>query len=293
MHSKSRLFLIIITVFVPIAGMAKVSLITNRSGQEWTYTAKNEYACPVQVLLRYTNENGNEEIIHHVIPAYSEQIVLILSNKNLPTFRFAYELGDPFLEPEDVEYWLPLAPGQVVRVTQGYKTRFSHKGKNAYSIDFALAIGTPVYAARDGVVVLVKDNSRWGGNRKAYRGLANYIVIYHNDGTFAHYVHLKYKGSVVKPGDRVLAGQLIGYSGNTGWTKGPHLHFMVTRTGYMDRFSIPTKFYSSTGPLTNLVAKNFYAVEHPSVNIAILPHTNTNSLALDAMGEDEGDVGAP
>ncbi|MCX7882098.1 MAG: M23 family metallopeptidase [Brevinematales bacterium] len=291
MHSKS--FLIRVMILFPLLSFAKVSLITNKNGNEWTYIVKNAYACPIQVLFRYTNTTGNEEIIHHVIPAYSEQIVFSISNRTLPSFRFTYELGDPFLEPEDVEYWLPLPPGEFVRVTQGYHTRFSHKGKNAYSIDFALAIGTPVYAARDGVVVIVKDNSRRGGNRKAYRGMANYIVIYHSDGTFAHYVHLKYKGAVVKPGDRVEAGQLIGYSGNTGWTKGPHLHFMVTRAGYMDRFSIPTRFYSSEGPLTNLIARNFYLVEHPSSTVVLLPSTNTNSLAAEAMGEDEGDVGAP
>ncbi|MFN3660747.1 MAG: M23 family metallopeptidase, partial [Brevinematales bacterium] len=145
---------------MPLISVARVTIMTNQRGYEWTYIARNEFACPIQVLLRYTNENKNEEMVHHVIPPYSEQIVLIISNRNTPSLRFAYELGNPFSEPEDVEYWLPLAPGQVVRVTQGYKTRFSHKGKNAYSIDFALSIGTPVYAARDGVVVLVKDNSR-------------------------------------------------------------------------------------------------------------------------------------
>ncbi len=280
-------------VCIPLFGFSQVKLMTNRIGNEWVFTVTNSFACPVQVQLLFTNAKGEREALHLVVPAYSEQVVLSLTNKMAPVFRFSYELGDPFVEPEDVEYWLPLAPGQVVRVTQGYNTRFSHKGKNAYSIDFALAIGTPVYAARDGVVVMTKSNGVRGGNRKAYRGHANYVIIYHNDGTFAHYVHLKYRGVVVKPGDVVRAGQLIGYSGNTGWTKGPHLHFMVTRAGYMDRFSIPTRFYTSGGSLSNLVAKRFYLVEHPAVQIASEYVTNTNSLALDAIGEDEGDVGAP
>jgi len=286
-------FLVFLGIVLPLAGFTQVTLITNMTNQEWVYIASNHFACPVQVLVRYTNQNGNEEILHHIIPAYTEQTILILSNTTPPLFRFAYELGDPFIEPEQVEYYLPVAPGQMVRVTQGYNTRFSHKGKNAYSIDFALSIGSPVYAARDGVVVMVKDNSRRGGNRKAYRGMANSIIIYHNDGTFAHYVHLKYKGSVVKPGDRVVAGQLIGYSGNTGWTRGPHLHFMVTRAGYMERFSIPTVFYSSSGPLSNLVARHFYLVEHPSSSTMVATVPTTNSQAIQAIGEDESDVGAP
>ncbi|WP_271436492.1 M23 family metallopeptidase [Thermospira aquatica] len=285
--------LVLFLAWLPLGVFAQVKLITNRVGNEWIFTVTNAFACPVQVQLMFSNQNGEKEAVHLVVPAYSEQVVLSLTNTKNPLFRFSYELGDPFVEPKDVEYWLPLAPGQLVRVTQGYNTRFSHKGKNAYSIDFALAIGTPVYAARDGVVVMTKSNGVRGGNRKAYRRHANYVIIYHNDGTFAHYVHLKYKGVVVKPGDYVRAGQLIGYSGNTGWTRGPHLHFMVTRSGYMDRLSIPTRFYASSGSLSNLVAREFYLVEHPTSQIAHVTVTNTNSVDLDAIGEDEGDVGAP
>lgn len=289
-----RVFAILaLIIFIPSFSLANITIFTNNINQEWIYTVRNTFPCPAQILLTYTNKQGKEEIIHHVIAAYSEQIVFSISNKTTPSFRFRYELGDPFVQPEDVEYWLPVPPGQVVRITQGYNSRFSHKGKNAYSIDFALSIGTPVYAARGGVVVMVKKDSRVGGNRKAYRGRANYIIIYHNDGTFAHYVHLKHNGVVVKPGDKVVAGQLIGYSGNTGWTKGPHLHFMVTKAYYMDRSSIPTRFYSSSGSLTNLVARQFYLVEHPTMTIASSYLTNTNSIALDAIGEDEDEVGAP
>ena len=55
----------------------------------------------------------------------------------------------------------------------------------------------------------------------------NKILILHNDGTFADYSHLKYNGAVVKKGEVVKKGQLIGYSGETGFSSGPHLHFAV------------------------------------------------------------------
>jgi murein DD-endopeptidase MepM/ murein hydrolase activator NlpD len=53
------------------------------------------------------------------------------------------------------------------------------------------------------------------------------ISVLQVDGTYAEYLHLRHGGTVVKPGDRVVAGQLIGYSGNTGWSSTPHIHFHV------------------------------------------------------------------
>lgn len=55
----------------------------------------------------------------------------------------------------------------------------------------------------------------------------NEIIILHSDGTLAEYVHLNKNGAVVKIGDEVVQGQHIGFSGNTDWSKGPHLHFSV------------------------------------------------------------------
>jgi len=58
----------------------------------------------------------------------------------------------------------------------------------------------------------------------------NHIFLRYEDGTYGYLAHLKYKGVVVKAGDAVVAGQLIGYSGNTGFSRGPHLHVMVNRS---------------------------------------------------------------
>jgi murein DD-endopeptidase MepM/ murein hydrolase activator NlpD len=121
---------------------------------------------------------------------------------------------------------------------------FSHKNKAA--LDFDVPEGTPVYAAREGVVYAHKDNSNEGGpftNEKK----ANYIIIKHNDGSFGCYWHLKQKGVVVKKGF-VSKGQLIGYSGKTGFTLLPHLHFAVkSKLNYdMDSF-VKTKFRTTKG----------------------------------------------
>ena len=83
-------------------------------------------------------------------------------------------------------------------------------------------VGQTVCAMRDGIVVGVKQDSNRGGRNKKYYNDANYILIYYEDGAFTQYVHLKYKGSLVKIVDKVKKGQPIGYSGNTGFSTDPH-----------------------------------------------------------------------
>jgi murein DD-endopeptidase MepM/ murein hydrolase activator NlpD len=73
----------------------------------------------------------------------------------------------------------------------------------------------------------VKDDSNTGGPDLKFRDLSNHIVIKHEDGTYAEYQHLKLHGVLVKPSQQVSKNQRIGYSGNTGSTAGPHLHFCV------------------------------------------------------------------
>ena len=85
---------------------------------------------------------------------------------------------------------------------------------------------------------------------KKYRNDANFIIIAHKDGTFAQYVHLKKNGVLVSKNDTVKKEQVIDYSGNTGMSTEPHLHFAVykpTKNGlvsipYILNF-IPTKRY--------------------------------------------------
>jgi murein DD-endopeptidase MepM/ murein hydrolase activator NlpD len=85
-----------------------------------------------------------------------------------------------------------------------------------------------VYAARDGTVVKVIDWFSKQGEEELINA-ANKIIIAHSDGTLASYVHLDYKGSFVKEGEFVERGEKIGISGLTGYTRGPHLHFVVRK----------------------------------------------------------------
>jgi murein DD-endopeptidase MepM/ murein hydrolase activator NlpD len=140
-------------------------------------------------------------------------------------------------------YVLPYPSGQSFPVSQGFHGKYSHTGGDCYSIDFKMPEGSPVHAARAGTVVGVKEDSTQGGGNKKYEWDANYILIRHSDGTLGHYVHLQKGGVKVNVGDLVTAGQHIGFSGNTGHSTGPHLHFAVFKAqSGKQRETIPVKF---------------------------------------------------
>jgi len=146
-------------------------------------------------------------------------------------YQFGYYFGDPYsCRPElNYLYRLPFKKGYKYRLSQGYNGKFSHKSTpSKYALDFQLEIDEPVHAAREGIVVKTEDHHTEHGG-KAYRYKANRIIILHSDGTTASYVHLKPKGVLVTEGDFVIKGQHIGYSGLTGYTRGPHLHFVVRK----------------------------------------------------------------
>ena len=157
-------------------------------------------------------------------------------------------------------YQLPFAVGRSYAVLQGFGSRFSHTGREAYAVDFNMRTGTPVHAARGGVVARVVERHNRGCWEQGCGRYANFIVILHSDDTTGEYYHLKHRGAVVEPGDRVEQGQLIGYSGNTGHTTMPHLHFAVYRAASWGRTqSIPFKFNTRDGVISRPRAGRRYA----------------------------------
>ncbi|WP_105169568.1 M23 family metallopeptidase [Pseudoalteromonas sp. T1lg23B] len=136
---------------------------------------------------------------------------------------------DAFPAQEDSNYVLPYQTGETYKVlvsTGHYRTE--NQGVGLYAIDFVIPIGSKIVAARDGEVVSLREIYQ------DYNGedlKENYIFIRHDDGTIARYFHLTHKGVLVNEGDKVKAGEVIGLSGNTGQSGGPHLHFDVQKCG--------------------------------------------------------------
>jgi murein DD-endopeptidase MepM/ murein hydrolase activator NlpD len=146
---------------------------------------------------------------------------------------------------DNYTYTLPFEKGTKHKIVQGYGGLFSHK--NIAALDFEMPEGTAIYSTREGTILHYKDDSDEGGPFAKYKNKANYIIVKHADGSFGCYWHLKKDGVVIKIG-AVSKGQLIGYSGATGFTLRPHLHFSVKRElNYeMDSF-VQTKFETTNG----------------------------------------------
>ena len=204
-------------------------------------------------------------------PGQGKQLLFRLKVENPRASRaysiqYSYSRGDPNTAEhnDNALYLFPYEHGTKHRVTQGFHGRYTHSGQNEYAVDFEMDVGTPVHAARSGLVVEVTENRSTSSTSTRYEQLANRVLVYHKDGSFANYAHLKRNGAAVEAGQRVKAGELIGYSGNTGQSSGPHLHFdvrMPQKNGAMQ--SIPFRFRGEDGKGVKPTLNGVYYSYHP------------------------------
>jgi murein DD-endopeptidase MepM/ murein hydrolase activator NlpD len=182
------------------------------------------------------------------------------------TTRVVPGLGPDTRHLDEFLYLLPFEHGKKYRVGQGYFGSATHNKPNPYAIDFKMDIGSVVCAARGGTVVEVKQDSNSGGPGAEFSQYANFVTIFHNDGTFGNYAHLKQGGGLVKKGQAVKAGQPIGLSGDTGQSSGPHLHFDVfIYNAKGESRNLPVKFMGhQQNVLTKLTEGQYYYALHPN-----------------------------
>jgi len=121
----------------------------------------------------------------------------------------------PAIQPVANKQLIALASGFGWRIHPIYKVKKMHTG-----IDFAAAIGTPIYATADGTIDKVDVS---------FSGYGKVIEIDHGFGYRSRYAHMH--GFAVRQGQKVKRGDLIGYVGNTGLSTAPHLHYEVFVNG--------------------------------------------------------------
>jgi murein DD-endopeptidase MepM/ murein hydrolase activator NlpD len=255
-----------------------VKVYTRDSGEgAYEILADNAYIIPVWVRIEFSSLVNMEASaalpFGGLVPARSKEVSLFrlqsVSGKGRRGYKMtvSYAKADPgeARPDESVLYLFPFAHGTKHRVTQGYNGAFTHQGlENQYALDFDLDTGTPVFAARGGLVFDVKKNSNRGGPSTAYNRDANYISVLHEDGTIGNYIHLRQNGALVSPGDQVAAGQHIGYSGNTGVSSGPHLHFDVQKPSFDAKMhSLPVRFLGYDGKAVEAEEDGYYYARHP------------------------------
>ena len=235
-----------------------VQIVEQREGETVTLTAKLTNAIDVTMTLSADLENLAPSIpLPATIDSDGKTDVPLLTfqvvDRKKP-YRYGYRLewkpgGRPKGTATAFAYALPYKDGPR-RVRQGFLGRFSHYmgSQDEYAIDWSMPIGTKVYASRAGTVAAFRSDVDEGGPDPKYKSDYNYIVIRHDDGTYAEYLHIDSDGVKVHAGDKVSQGQFIGLSGNTGYTSEPHLHFAVfnTVTGHI-RKTIPIEFMLPSG----------------------------------------------
>ncbi|AEA82396.1 M24/M37 family peptidase [Streptococcus pneumoniae] len=234
----------------------QVKLETRKHDAGETLLVRNDLFAPVDIELKLENvENAvgaPTKPIRWVLPPRSQIRLATLAPRDASkplkyTPKLRHALGDPRLIPKPYKYPLPWRGGPF-RLTQGANGQYSHfTPKGRYAVDIAMPEGTPIVAARGGMVVKIENEQSGRGNNPA----GNFVRILHDDGTMGVYLHLM-KGSVaVREGQRVETGTRIARSGNTGNSTGPHLHFVVQRNVGLAIESIPFDFSQPVNSLPN------------------------------------------
>lgn len=182
----------------------KDKLLQETKGKE------SEYKKIVQTLQQQVEQINNE------IREYESQLKFLLNPQSLPPAG-ASVLGWPVKDVVVTQMF-----GRTVDAKRLYLSG-SHSG-----VDFRAAVGTPLYSVGDGIIEGVGDTDLTCP--KASFG--KWIFIRHNNGLSTAYGHLS-KINVVA-GQQIKKGELIGYSGNTGHTTGPHLHLTVYASNGVD-----------------------------------------------------------
>ncbi|MFK7784733.1 MAG: M23 family metallopeptidase [Crocinitomicaceae bacterium] len=194
----------------------------------------NPLMCPLTISAKSPDPTVQKKLDKNfpaAIPPKTDTIISYRTDKSKEeiSITFSGAMGDPSNPVRKEEINLPFPEGRTYKIIQGYNGSYSHSSNySRYAIDFDMKIGDTVCSVANGYVVGVIEGYSKGGKTKKWRDYANFITLFHPEmNVYTQYVHLAHEGSFVEVGDRVVAGQVIGLSGKTGYTDIEHLHFNV------------------------------------------------------------------
>jgi murein DD-endopeptidase MepM/ murein hydrolase activator NlpD len=238
-------------------GSPHISVERSDNPQGMQLIATNECLCSVTFVVSILNSGFPSLPLGHAVPATlgpgtSRPLVEVkgANSAALPLeFTWHAVLGSPAaVHTPPRPYRAPFAVGTTYPISQAYPSRITHVTPDSeYAVDIVLPDDTPVYAAREGVVINTRHDSFHGGAAPIMLDQANVVEILHDDGTIAIYAHLHWDSIRVRIGQTVARGQYIADSGSTGFSTGPHLHFAVIRNTGTENVSIPVQFAGFAG----------------------------------------------
>jgi hypothetical protein len=214
---------------VAVGGLLRYTL--ERDGDYVDLYVDNEYAAPVTIdfLMSASSLHGGPPVFTAVIDAaphgthqrVAEYMFNINGGRARIDWKTTVEFGDPRATPTSYDYAPPIA---------GATPSSRHDGDDQFAFDYDTTDDTPILAVRDGVVVAFNDSGN-DGPGDTLRNRSRWIVVRHDDGTIAEYLHIATGGVRVRPGDLVKRGQVIARAA-TGFI---HVGVLVPKDGHHHR----------------------------------------------------------
>ena len=241
------------------------SIETEKEGDGHRIVARNNGPSPISVKLSITDSRNiapdRAFPVYAVVPPEGGTLYLARIRAATQGAGYAFSTQSSWMmgnfnarQSPDALYRLPYQDGAAYRIGQaaGGPITTHTSPESQFAVDIGMPQGAPVVAARDGVVIYTEASQVYGGQSPDMMTKANEVRILHLDGTIAVYAHLAHGGVFAYPGQRVTAGTQIGLAGSTGYSSGPHLHFVVqTVVQSGDRLalvSLPFQFYVGNPP---------------------------------------------
>lgn len=231
---------------------AKVVVVNRGSKERPVLFAVNHLHGPVQVTVGLVEQDNvhlsQKAPLQWLVNGPGDTYLMQLQPKDSGKpwryqWRYDYVLGPPNEEVSVPVVGVPLLGGPF-SVSQAFMGEASHSShpQSFYAIDIDVPPDTPIVAVQSGRIMDVERDFTRSGWDAEFADEANYVRVLHDDGTMAIYAHLRADGIEVVAGQAVKAGQLLAYSGNTGYSSGPHLHFAIQVNRAQTLQSIPFEF---------------------------------------------------